>query len=281
MKRAIIFDTDIGTNPDDFFALLMLLNVARSAVKLVVTGNHFPFERARFVKKILDYLNIGEIPVCAGEEAGCVDFYAEKFIAGYEPEVSAEYLTAIKKVFDDYGNVTYVCVQGCSNIAKFLKTYPEYKDQLEVVHMGMTTSGADTFISGGTNMEADPSAARCVYTSGVRLKVVGSHTTINDTLRVHPETKLYKKIAAKSTLAHAMLFEHLSEYYTRRKIWPALHDPLALTVALGEKFVSFEDVTVEFRDDGMYRLTDKGVCILVSKKETRAEDFMEFCVKNI
>ena len=60
--------------------------------------------------------------------------------------------------------------------------------------MGTTLKDAEKdFISGGTNIEADPRAAKYIYELECDLTVVGAHTTINEEIRIHPQTVIYKK----------------------------------------------------------------------------------------
>lgn len=272
MKQKIILDTDIGTNPDDFFALLMLMNA--SDLKLIVTGNRFPIERAIMARRIVDLCG-KEINVVAGEEKGCVDFFGQKVIEDYNYKIDKNYIEAIKKVLDNNDKVTYICIQGLSNLACFLKKYPEYKEKLKIIHMGATLKDADKdFISGGTNMEADKLAAKYIYELNCDLKVVGAHTTINDAIRINPETKIYKKLKESKSTIHKMLFEHLLEYNKRRKIWPAMHDPLTASVSLGKNFVQFDRISICFNKEGRYKI-GKGSSVLISKKEFDAINFME------
>ena len=273
MKQAIILDTDIGTNPDDFFSLLMLLNSSDVELKLVITGNGFPMERAIMAKRIID-LTGKDIKVVAGEEKGCVDFFGQKFIENSNYKIDKNYLEEIKKVLENNENVTYVCIQGHSNLSSFLKKFPEYKKRMMVMHMGATLRDADKeFISGGTNMEADLLSAKYIYELNCDLKVVGAHTTINDAIRITPETKIYRKLKESKLPIHKMLFEHLLEYNKRRKIWPAMHDPLTVSVSLGKNFVKFEKVSICFNKEGRYKI-GRGNNILISKKEFDSDGFM-------
>jgi purine nucleosidase len=278
--KTIILDTDIGTNPDDFFSLLILLHAKNINLPLIITGNKFPKERALFVKKILDNEKRNDIEVYAGEEAGCVDFFGQEVIDGYDAAIPTDYIGAIKKVIDTNDEVIYLNIQGCSNLSMFINQYPEYRSRMKVFHMGMTTKGCGDYIGGGTNMEADPLAAKKVYEAGLDLTIVGSHTTINDALRVHPETSLYKKLEASTHPNHQLLFKHLQEYHARRNIWPALHDPLTVGVALGENFVELETREVTFREDGQYK-EGKGTSVLISKNASKAAEFMKFCTEII
>jgi inosine-uridine nucleoside N-ribohydrolase len=220
------------------------------------------------------------VPVCAGEATGCVEFYAQEYVNGYDRSISNDFTQSIKDIIDSFGVVTYVAIQGLSNPAKFLRKYPEYSKKVEVVHMGMTVKDArDEYIKGGTNMEADQMAAKFIYESGVSLKVVGSHTTINDALRVQPQTGLYKKLASSDTENHKMLLAHLHDYHERRKLWPALHDPLTLAVALGHNFVDFEETSVDINSEGLYKIGTGRTKIMISKTESKTEDFMDYCEK--
>jgi hypothetical protein len=129
----------------------------------------------------------------------------------------------------------------------------------------------------------DALAAKYVYELELqRFKVVGSHTTINDTIRVTPDTELYKKITASDHPNHEMLLSHLHDYHKRRDMWPALHDPLTTSVALGYDFVSFNDHQVEFNDEGLYRLSDSGVTVTNSDVNiNNPEKFMKLMAELI
>ncbi len=275
--KTIILDHDIGTNPDDFFSLLILLNSEKIHLPLVISGNNFPFERARFAHKIIYNHGRRDVTVVAGNEAGHIDFFAQKYIEGCEPSIQNDYIKEIKNVLDTYKNVAYLCIEGVSNLVSFLDTFPIYKDTFDIIHMGLSTTGAKDYISGGTNMETNLSDTKRLYEWELqRMKVVGSHTTINDAIRVHPQTDLYKKIEQSNNVNHKMLFEHLHDYYSRRGIWPALHDPLTTSVALEKSFVDFEERFIDFKEDGYYRLGTK-TKVTISKQEIREKEFMDFC----
>jgi len=183
-EKSIILDHDIGTNPDDFFTLLMLLNSSAAILKILVSGNNHARERAIFARKVLDNEERYDIESLQGENTGHIDFYGSKFIENFSPNTSKNYLKQIKSIVDNNQNVIWLVIQGLSNVAKFLKTYPEYKDKFEIIHMGMSIKGADNYIGGGTNMEADQLSAKYIYELNLkRMSVVGSHTTINDSIR--------------------------------------------------------------------------------------------------
>ena len=281
--KTIILDHDAGTNPDDFFGLLLLLHHPVVDLRLVISGNNFPRERARFAHKIISQYGAKDIIVCAGEETGHIEFHAHQYIEDYEPNISTDYQAAIKEVVDTYNDVVYVCIQGCANIATFLQTYPAYRDTFSIFHMGAKLDPATDFIGGGTNMEADPLAAKYLYELGLeKFWVVGSHTTINDAIRVTPESALYKRLASSSVPNHTLLLKHLHDYFDRRDVWPALHDPLTTAVALGYKYVTFVSQTIEFNDRGEYRVSDHGVEVMISEPAIQQpDDFMRLMTEMV
>ncbi|PIN90413.1 hypothetical protein COU57_03440 [Candidatus Pacearchaeota archaeon CG10_big_fil_rev_8_21_14_0_10_32_14] len=275
-KKSIILDHDIGTNPDDFFALLMLLNSSNTNLKLLVSGNNHSIDRALFAKMILDNQRNSSVESLEGENTGHINFYCDRYIGGFHSDISNNYLERIKNIIDNNEEVVWLVIQGLSNLAKFLKTYPEYIDKFEVIHMGLSINGADEYIGGGTNMESDPLASKYVYELGLKkMKVVGTHTTINDSIRVSPNSKLYKKIEEGKTTNHQILFNHLKDYYQRRGIWPALHDPLTASVALGYNFVSFSIKRVNFDNFGKYKLGGNTQIMVSDTKINNPESFMD------
>ena len=269
-------DHDIGTNPDDFFSLLMLLNSSEVDLKLLVSGNNHSKERALLAKKILDNEDNKNIDSLEGENTGHIDFFGSKFIENYAPKISNNYLEKVKELIDNDENVVWLVIQGLSNLTKFLKTYPEYADKFEVIHMGMSIKEAEDYIGGGTNMEADPLASKFIYELGLKkMRVVGSHTTINDSIRSSPDSRVYKKIEAGKTINHKLLFEHLRDYNVRRGIWPALHDPLTASVALGKDFVTFSIKRITFNNLGEYTLGGDTEITISDTKIQNPESFMD------
>lgn len=283
MKPSIILDHDIGTNPDDFFALLLLLRSTEANLRLLISGNNFPKERATFAQKVLDNESIGNIQSLAGEKTGYIDFYAFQYIENCSPTIEENYFQKIKEVIDNNKHVVYVVIQGLSNLANFLRHYPGYAGKFDILHMGMTTNGADEYIGGGTNMEADSAAAKYVYELQLKsMRVVGSHTTISDAIRVHPKTDLYKKLEIGASKNHRMLFQHLQDYHERRGIWPALHDPLTASVALERGFVRFTEIDVDFNEEGQYKTKGSTTRVTISKDQIiNPSRFMQLMAETI
>ena len=77
MQKGIILDTDIGYDPDDLFALLLLLKNSR--IDLIVTNDDPDGRRAIFVTKILEILE-KEVKVVQGSYLGKKHFIMNEYI---------------------------------------------------------------------------------------------------------------------------------------------------------------------------------------------------------
>ncbi|MDB5478415.1 MAG: inosine-uridine preferring nucleoside hydrolase family protein [Alphaproteobacteria bacterium] len=275
-KPAIIIDHDAGTNPDDVLAFLLLLNSARADIRMTVSGNKFPVERARYAHKFFAAMGRADIPCYAGEKNGHVDFHAQKDIEGYTYEPPDDYLSRLKELCETEDNIVYLAIQGLSNLDRFLSLYPQYSPKLSVFHMGMTLPKANNeWIKGGTNMEIDSSAASRVYQfPNLDLKIVGAHTTIHDALRLSPDTPLYRKLFIDGGTAYEMIRNALQDFYNRRGIWPALHDPLTASAAIGCDFVRFTSQRVDFDESGAYRLGKNSAVMISADADYR--HFMDY-----
>jgi len=67
MKIPIILDTDIGTDIDDTWALLFLLQCPELEVKLITVSTDDTTYRAKIVAKILQLTNNTSIPIGIGK----------------------------------------------------------------------------------------------------------------------------------------------------------------------------------------------------------------------
>ena len=77
----IIFDTDLGSDPDDLFALLFLLRLGKN-IDLLVTGDEFAGKRATLARKVLDLAGKKEIPVVQGFDLGRKKLHTDELIEG-------------------------------------------------------------------------------------------------------------------------------------------------------------------------------------------------------
>src|SRR6187455_2745598 len=65
-KIPVILDTDIGSDIDDTWALIMMLNSPELDVKLIVTAHRDTTYRAKIVAKLLETAGRTDIPIAIG-----------------------------------------------------------------------------------------------------------------------------------------------------------------------------------------------------------------------
>jgi inosine-uridine nucleoside N-ribohydrolase len=165
-------------------------------------------------------------------------------------------------------------------VERILRECPELNDRLYIYHLGLTTTGYEQGIDGGTNMRADPEAARYVYENAKHIWSVGLQTTLKDSLRVAPGTEVHHQLSESRTELGDMLRAHTEEFYIRRQVHPAMHDAVAVSAGLQDGFVSFQRVLVDFTEDGTYR-KGSGLGVCTSREEIDSEGFMRELSKSI
>lgn len=134
----VIFDTDIGDDIDDVWALGLLLSLKEIRLDLVSVCYA---DVESYKMKVLEYMlarfGRSDIPIAAGREKGVSNTTAHrKIVADMPQKKHTDAVSAIKRVLDDADEKVYIVADGpLSNIADFANAYPEYKDRYEVVAM--------------------------------------------------------------------------------------------------------------------------------------------------
>ena len=281
MKHSVILDTDIGTNPDDLFALCLLLKSPELNLELVVTGDEINGKRAQFVRKTLDNFGKSEILTVQGENLGSDDFAVDDLINDVNYEISCDYLSAMKNLINNSDKVTYIGIQGFTNLANLLKKYPEVKQKLEVYQMG---GAIDFEIRAGWvehNVAIDVNSAQYVLNSGVNISMIMAQTTFNPKLVVDQNHLIYKKLLKSKNLVYQDLVKHCEIYNQNNNYWPKMHDPLTVAAALGKNFVDFYEASIVIDKFGKMKLAENGAKIKISKPESRDKEFMSFLYERL
>lgn len=135
-KIPVIYDSDIGDDIDDTWALVMLLKSPEFDVKLVVGDNQKGIYRAKLFAKLLTVAGRTDIPVGiafgnkdgGGRQSRYVDDYDLKSYPGkvYEDGVQA----IIDTIMNSKRKITVIAVGPLPNIAEALKRQPK----IVVVH---------------------------------------------------------------------------------------------------------------------------------------------------
>ena len=276
MKTGVILDTDIGYDPDDFFALLLLLNSTELPVDLIVTGDEVGGKRAALVTKVLGVCD-RKISVVQGVDLGNNKHFTVDALVKDAPAcVDTDYLNEMRRVCDTSDRVVYLGIGGFTNLANLLSTHPDVKEKLDVYPMG----GAVGYVRRAGwvehNAKLDPDATRSVLTSGVKLSLVMAQTTYNSVYEINDKHPIYRRLKESERPEHRLLVQHCDLFYAAKGFWSLMHDPLTVSVAMGNSFVDFYDAGVSVDGQGNLAISEVNPKIRLSKTESRAKEFMEF-----
>ena len=179
----VIFDTDIGDDIDDAYALGFLLRSPEVQVVGVTTAFEDTHLRARLTTRFLKSAGRSEIPVYEGPKTpGKPHFTQSKWAEG-SPDRS--YPDAIEFMLDtirkDPGQVTLVAVAPLTNVGALIARDPKAFAKLKrVVIMGGSVAhgyGTKEQPDAEWNIVNDVAAARALFGSGVPLYMMPLDST--------------------------------------------------------------------------------------------------------
>ncbi|SEN01727.1 purine nucleosidase [Mesobacillus persicus] len=267
--KPIIFDVDTGI--DDALAMSYALNSPELELLGFTTcfGNVPVEEATRNTLAVLEKVG-KKIPVYAGAnqtlsgrqtkgwskhvhgEDGLGNTLKEDPLAQAESQFGPEFI--IEQVKKRPYEITIIAVGPLTNLALAIKRAPEIIPLVkEAVIMGgavKVPGNASAFAE--ANILADPDAAEVVFSSGLQVTLVGLDVTMQTLL---PKSKLDEWRATGKEKAHFLA--DMTEFYINfyESTYPgiggcALHDPLAVGVAIDSSFVSTEIFNVKVTTDG-------------------------------
>lgn len=134
----VIFDTDIGDDIDDIWALGLLLSCAEIQLELVtVCFADITSYKVKVLEYVLSKFGHGEVKIACGKDVGKSNTSAHLELAKTIPDkVYSDAVSEIKRLLDETDEKVYVIADGpLSNIAEFAQEYPQYRDRYEVIAM--------------------------------------------------------------------------------------------------------------------------------------------------
>ena len=261
---------DVDPGIDDALALILALRSPEVRLALVTTvAGNGPLEMTtRNALRVLDYLGATGIPVAAGAATplkrsfhGALGYHGPDALGGLElaeGRLRKESRGAEELLFDFVasapGQHIIVATGPLTNIARAFQIHEDMPSMLkELIIMG----GAFRLTRFGTgnqtpcaefNIWQDPDAAYVVFHSGVPFTIVGLDVTNDPSSALDGDdlARLRRVSTREATLAANLL-----EFALRGHSNCAMHDPLALAVALDRSLFEFVagDVDVATRDD--------------------------------
>ncbi|WP_353893133.1 nucleoside hydrolase [Proteinivorax hydrogeniformans] len=291
MKK-VILDVDPGI--DDAMALALAFKSEKLDILGVTTvaGNLSLDKTTKNAAKILDILN-AKCKVYAGAAMPLKKkVHTAEHIHGptglgffswseTEENISSQdAISFMAEQINKYPNeVTIIAVAPLTNIAKLLNKYPNIESKIaEIIIMGGAVNvKGNVSEEAEFNIYADPEAAGAVFSSSCNKKLVGLDVTLKVLLTAEnlEEIKGYNNKIADAVVEMTRFY--LGKYRDVNKLSGcALHDPLAVGVAITEEIVKTTPMYLEVvEEEGVKRgkivQSDTGhpvdVCLKVDAKE--------------
>jgi len=207
---AIIFDTDIGGEPDDALALAVAAGLPD--LSLVITSDEHEGRRAKMARVLLDLLMRSDVPVVSGRDLGRVDSWAaDGFVPEGVPEQPADVLAAVDDLFGrTSGHVLWVGTGPMSNLADVLAAIPAAVDRLVVTQVG----GSREWITDRPEptIGSDLPAARAALSSGVLMKILPVEITSDAFNVIDRDSNEYEVLARSKDLVCTKLRAHMDSW---------------------------------------------------------------------
>ena len=262
--RNIIIDCDPGH--DDAIAILMALaNKDKLNILGITTvgGNQLLDRVTENTLKILSLLD-EDIPVASGEAGPLMrelrtggEFHGESGMDGPilpSPKYSVVSTNAVEfmygKIMNSQEKVTLVPLGPLTNIALLLKTYPEVKNNIELISlMGGGIFTGNFTASAEFNIYVDPEAAKIVFDSGIPMVMSGLDVTEKALIMDDEIEGLKGKGKASNFVAELLDFYSLASKEFGFE-GSALHDPCAIGYLLRPDLFSGEKYHVDVETQG-------------------------------
>ncbi len=258
----VIIDTDIGTDIDDAYALLLALASPELNIKGLTLVHADLQTRARIALKELQLAGRPDIPIVLGEslpvnperplcwpghEGRGLDFSeVEDQVSAMRPGLAAEFIA--RSAMEKPGELVLIPIGPLTNVGRAIQQFPREMAQLKgIVCMGSTFNGFGRENAGGEhNIHLDPEAADIVLRSGIPLVLVG----LNVTTRTSLAKAVVDQLAAAGTpLGEFMAHMTYDWFRVLNREVTNMHDPLAVAVSYRSDMVTTVPVRAEVSMD--------------------------------
>jgi purine nucleosidase len=284
-KQKIIFDTDIGTDIDDAWALAFVVaHGGFETLGVTITNANTP-ARAKVACKMLRLVGRDDVPVAVGRrtsEAGeyqytwAEDFEAKKPIG----TPAADFI--VDTVKRHPGEVTLVAVGPLENLADALRKEPNLGKYVKRV---VLMSGCVYGMAGGKpvvpewNVVSSTKDAQVVYGAGLPLTIVPLDSTTHVQLRDDERERMRKEPSVLLTSLEALYRLWLTDRDSRM----TLHDQMAVaeTASPGTFFSRKVKLNLRVDDEGYTRIDDAAGKPVFVCLEPKRDDFMKYYIDEL
>ena len=261
----VIFDTDIGDDIDDTWALGLLLRCPELDVKLVVGDNGKSEYRAKLLAKFLEAAGRTDVPVGIGldvnqekdkrQSAWVKDYDLKK----YPGQLHLDGVQAIiDTIMKSRRPITVVAVGPVQNIAEALKREPRIAQRARFVGMHGSVRvgyGNDPKICAEYNVKVEPKACQQVFTAPWDMTITPLDTCDKVALTGDKYQRVYKSTdpIASAIIANYRLWAVAPDMKSSANVpvrSSTLFDTVAIYLAFSQDFCGMEKLGIRVNDEG-------------------------------
>ncbi|MEE8453056.1 MAG: nucleoside hydrolase [Thermoguttaceae bacterium] len=290
-KIPVIFDTDIGDDIDDTWALALLLKSSEFDVKLIVGDQGKSIYRAKLIAKLLETAGRTDIPIGIGLDVnahgnGRQQAWVEDYdLKSYPGKVHRDGVQAIiDTILGAPKPITLIAVGPMPNIAAALKREPRIADKARFVGMHGSVRrgyGGSDKIAAEYNVRADAKACQTVFTAPWEMTI----TPLDTCGIVHLRGDRYAKVRdCKDPLVRALIANY--------RIWAGdpkraetasstLFDTVAIYLAITQELCKMETLPIRVTDDGKTVIDPAAKKMQVATEWKDLGQFEEFLVERL
>lgn len=274
VKQKVIFDTDIGDDIDDAFALALAVSSPKLDVMGVTTAWGDTDLRARLAERLLKAMGRGDIPVAAGPKTHASSTFTQARWAQLEPEPQNGWpdgtsftLDAIRR---NPGQITLIAIAPFSNVGALIDKDPAtFRKLRKVVLMGGSIHRRygdlgylpDRGPEPEYNIVMDVASSKKLFASGVPIEMMPLDSTqlkLDETMR----DTLFSQ-GTPTTDALLSLYEEWRA--STGSPTPTLFDAMAVAEAIEPDLCPTTPMHIEIDDQGFTRpvagAPNAGVCL--------------------
>jgi inosine-uridine nucleoside N-ribohydrolase len=295
-KMPVIFDTDIGDDIDDTWALAFLVQSPELDFKLVTTAVRNTSSKAKIVAKFLETIGRTDIPVGIGVQHNKSSHRQNAWIkdyklSSYPGTIHQDGVQAlIDTIMKSPQPITVIAVGPLPNIAAALQREPRIAEKAKFIGMHGSIRrgyGGNPKPSAEYNVRAYAREAQKVFTAGWNMTI----TPLDTCGIVQLKGRKYQKVLKRNSPLTRALIENyrawqkagvsnrqkdLSEDEVNKRVdnkvntsSTTLFDTVGIYLAISTKLVQMEKLRI--------RVTDDGYTVIDNKAKTKIAYHCLFC----
>ena len=285
----VIFDTDIGTDIDDAYALVALMNRPELEVLGITTVSSDAVARARLAAKLLAVAGgkWPRVPVYAGISTPTQYMKQVEWAAGFDAanlHASGAVDFMRREIEKRPGQVTLIAVGELTNVAALLQSSPGIAAKIK----GIALMGGAVYrgYAPGSkpepewNIRSNAEAARIVFTSGAPLLVAPLDSTAD--LKLTPEMRV--RIFVRASPINDALAS-LDQIWRYTNHWqgdlPTLFDVLPVELVSPHRSYELRPLHLEVTEDGLTRVMEEAKPNAHVALQVDIQAFMEDFVRHL